>query len=59
MVNINLDYISIREEYHAITDKTKAYEVTHKDMREQLENRTIHKARKFNKLLKITACYES
>ena len=29
MVGINLDYISIREEYVAMVDKAKAYEETY------------------------------
>lgn len=32
LVGINLDYISIREEFHAIIDKTKAYEQTYKGL---------------------------
>jgi hypothetical protein len=39
MVGINLDYIAIREEYHTMTDKFKAYEVTYQDMSLQVQKK--------------------
>lgn len=40
MVGINLDYISIREEYHTMVDKAKAYEETYSDLSEQLKHKS-------------------
>jgi hypothetical protein len=38
MISLNLAYISIRDEYQAIVDKTKAYETTYKELSDQLKH---------------------
>ena len=40
MVNVNLDYIAIREEYLTALDKLKAYEITYKELSEQLKQKS-------------------
>ena len=51
MVGLNLDYISIREEYYTISDKTKAYTETYNKLNEQLKHRTQGKSWKIKNLI--------